>query len=106
MRVFSSLGMPEGIGPAGTNTAGRCPKLSAPISRPGTILSQMPRNTAASNMLWLSAMAVAMAITSRENRLRSMPGWPWVTPSHMAGTPPATCAVAPIARAASLISAG
>jgi hypothetical protein len=29
--------------------------------------------------------AVAMAITSRENSDNSMPGWPWVTPSHMAG---------------------
>jgi hypothetical protein len=37
--------------------------------------------------------AVAMAITSRENSDSSMPGWPCVTPSHMAGTPPATCAV-------------
>ena len=98
--------MPEGIGPAGTNTAGRWPKVSAPISRPGTILSQMPRNTAASNMLWLSAMAVAMAMTSRLNSDRSMPGWPWVTPSHIAGTPPATCAVAPIARGRRLDDVG
>ena len=57
-------------------------------------------------MLWLSAIAVAMAITSRENSDRSMPGWPWVTPSHIAGTPPATWAVAPIARAAALMMSG
>ena len=31
------------IGPPGTNTAGIWPKCSAPIRRPGTILSQMPR---------------------------------------------------------------
>jgi hypothetical protein len=37
----------------------------------------------------------AMAITSRENSDSSMPGRPWVTPSHIAGTPPATCTVAP-----------
>ena len=35
------------------------------------------------------ATAVAMAITSRENSDSSIPGWPWVTPSHIAGTPPA-----------------
>ena len=31
------------IGPPGMNTAGRCEKCKAPIKRPGTILSQMPR---------------------------------------------------------------
>ena len=36
---------------------------------------------------------------ARENSDSSMPGRPWVTPSHIAGTPPATCAVAPISRA-------
>ena len=91
--------MPGVIGPAGTNTAGRWPKASAPISRPGTILSHTPRYSAASNMSWLSEIAVACAITSRENSDSSMPGRPWVTPSHIAGTPPATCAVAPISRA-------
>ena len=70
------------------------------MTRPGTILSQMPRNTAASKVWWESATAVERAITSRENRLSSMPASPWVTPSHMAGTPPATCAVPPASRAA------
>ena len=51
--AFSSLGRPEVIGPAGMKTAGRWPKVSAAITRPGTILSQTPRKTAASNMLWL-----------------------------------------------------
>ena len=78
------------MGPAGANTTGRWPKDSAPITSPGTILSQTPRQMAASNMLWLRATAVESAITSRENSDSSMPGWPWVTPSHMAGTPPAT----------------
>ena len=50
--------------------------------------------------------AAASAMTSRENSDSSMPGWPWVTPSHMAGTPPATCAVPPAARAASLDQVG
>jgi len=98
--------MPLGIGPAGTNIAGRWPKLSAPIIRPGTILSQMPRNSAASNMSCDSATAVAIAITSRENRLSSMPARPCVTPSHIAGTPPATCAVTPASRATRRISSG
>ncbi len=53
-----------------------------------------------------SATAVASAITSRENSDSSMPGWPWVTPSHIAGTPPANCATAPSSRTASLIKAG
>ena len=58
MRVFSLLDMPDGIGPAGTKTVGRWPKASAPMTRPGTILSQMPSIRAPSNMSWLSATAV------------------------------------------------
>jgi hypothetical protein len=103
---LSLLDRPVPIGPAGTNTQGRWPKCSAPISRPGTILSHTPSSSAASNTSCVSATAVAMAMVSRENRLSSMPGRPWVTPSHMAGTPPATCTVAPRRRASSRISAG
>ena len=76
------------------------------MRRPGTILSQMPSISAPSNTSWLRDTAVAIAMTSRENRLSSMPAVPWVTPSHMAGTPPATCAVAPRLRASSLITSG
>ena len=61
---------------------------------------------AQSNTSWLSDIAVAMAMASRENRLSYMPGVPWVTPSHMAGTPPATWAVAPSLRASSLMMSG
>jgi hypothetical protein len=57
-------------------------------------------------MSWDRAIAEASAITSRENSESSMPGWPWVTPSHIAGTPPANCATPPASRTASLISAG
>ena len=78
---------------------------SAPISRPGTILSHTPRHSVASNMLCDSAIAVDIAITSRLNSDSSMPGWPCVTPSHMAGTPPANCATAPASRAAELDAA-
>ncbi|MNR25993.1 hypothetical protein D3C85_1431780 [compost metagenome] len=98
--------MPVVIGPPGTNTAGRWPKDSAPITRPGTILSHTPRYSTPSNIWWDSATAVAMAITSRENSDRSIPSWPCVTPSHMAGVPPANCAVPPAASAASLIQRG
>ena len=94
------------MGPAGTNTQGRCPKWSAPISRPGTILSHTPSNKAPSKTSWDKATAVDMAMVSRENRLSSMPGWPCVMPSHMAGTPPATCAMAPRCRASSRMHAG
>ena len=76
------------------------------MKRPGTILSQMPSIRVASKASWVSAMAVDMAITSRLKRDSSMPGRPWVTPSHMAGTPPAYCAVAPASRAARRIKSG
>ena len=76
------------------------------MKSPGTILSQTPRRIAASNASWLRATAVERAITSREKSDRSIPPCPWVTPSHMAGTPPATCAVAPTLRAAILMAAG
>ncbi|MNG14672.1 hypothetical protein D3C84_984450 [compost metagenome] len=69
-------------------------------------MSQMPRNSAASNMLCDSATAVDSAITSRLAMPSSMPGSPWVTPSHMAGTPPANWPTEPISRSACLICSG
>ena len=53
-----------------------------------------------------SAIAEASAMTSRENSESSMPAWPWVTPSHIAGTPPANWAIPPASRTACLIRAG
>ncbi len=94
------------MGPAGRKIAGIWPKEAAAITRPGAILSHMPRNTAASKQLWESATLAESAMTSRENSESSIPGSPWVTPSHIAGTPPATWAVAPASVAACLISAG
>ena len=41
--VEDYTGSPEVMGPAGTKIAGRWPKLSAAMTRPGTILSQTPR---------------------------------------------------------------
>ena len=62
---------------------------------PGTILSQTPSISVASNMSCDSAIAVDIAITSRLNSESCMPSRPWVIPSHMAGTPPANCAMPP-----------
>ena len=59
--------------PAGIRIVGKCPKRSAPISSPGTILSHMPSSAAPSNIAWLSAIAVDSAIVSREKSDRSMP---------------------------------
>ncbi len=98
--------MPEGIGPAGAKTTGRWPNAKAPMNRPGTILSHTPSIMAASKASWVRATPTDMAMTSRLNRLSSMPGRPWVTPSHMAGVPPATWAVAPTSRTASRMTAG
>ena len=47
-----------------------------------------------------------IAITSLDINDNSMPGLPWVTPSHIAGTAPAICAVAPNLFAAALIILG
>ncbi len=104
--AFSSFGSPEVIGPAGTKIVGRWPKDSAPISRPGTILSQTPSISAASNMSCDSEIAVDIAITSRLNSESCMPSRPWVMPSHIAGTPPANCAMPPERITARLSCAG
>jgi hypothetical protein len=53
-------------------TAGRWPR-SAPITRPGTILSQMPSSAMLSNMAWLRAMPVDSAMVSRLKSDSSMP---------------------------------
>jgi phosphogluconate dehydratase len=56
----------------------------------GPILSQTPKHKTPSNISCDNATPVAMAIRSRLKRDNSMPSRPCVTPSHMAGTPPAT----------------
>ena len=80
--------------------------MRAPATSPGTILSHTPSISAASKTSCDSAIAVDIAMTSRLNRLSSMPARPWVMPSHMAGTPPATRATAPASRAVALIACG
>ncbi len=86
--------------------AGKCPKCKAPMSNPGTILSQMPSSNDPSKTSCDKPTEVLMAIVSLENKLNSMPGSPWVTPSHIAGTPAATCTVEPFSLATVLISSG
>ena len=86
--------IPVFIGPPGTNIIGRYPNFNAPMSSPGTILSQIPRRKAESNMLCDKPIAVDKAMTSLENKDKSIPASPCVTPSHIAGTAPATCATA------------
>ena len=76
------------------------------MSRPGTILSHTPSSSTASNISWDSAIAVDMAITSRLNSDSSMPARPWVMPSHIAGTPPATWATPPASRTAAFSARG
>ena len=90
MRTFSLFGRPLAIGPEGIKTDGRWPNESAAMVRPGTILSQTPRYRAPSNMLCDRPMAADIAITSRLRSESSIPSCPCVTPSHIAGTPPAT----------------
>ena len=57
-RLFPCSASPDGIGPPGTKIAGSHGKRSAPISNPGTILSQMPSSSAASNVACESDTAV------------------------------------------------
>ena len=71
-----------------------------------TAESPFKSDSTASNMSCDRDTAVARAIVSRENSDSSMPPRPWVTPSPMAGTPPATCAVAPSARACRRMNSG
>jgi hypothetical protein len=66
----------------------------------------MPSSSAPSNISWESAITVPIAMVSRLNSESCMPLWPWVTPSHIAGTPPANWAIAPTAATASLITFG
>ena len=66
----------------------------------------MPSSSAPSKTLCERPITVAIAITSRLIRLRSIPGSPWVTPSHIPGTPAATWATPPAAATALLRIAG
>ena len=59
-----------------------------------------------SHQMYDSPTVAASAITSRLNRLSSIPSSPWVTPSHIAGVAPATWQVAPTSRAKSLSCGG
>ena len=66
----------------------------------------MPSIATQSYIAWLRPTAVESAITSRLKSESSMPAVPCVTPSHIAGVLPATCAVAPTSRAQTFICGG
>ena len=63
----------------------------------------MPSMATLSYIAWLRLTAVDSAMTSRLNSDSSIPSVPCVTPSHIAGVAPATCAVAPTSRAHTFI---
>ena len=69
------------------------PFLKAQNDRTRAVLDKLPqRETFLKRIQQLSG---DIAITSRENSDSSIPFCPCVTPSHMAGTPPANWATAP-----------
>ena len=76
--LFSVLEIPVAIGPPDIKIIGKCPFRSAPIINPGTILSQVPMQIAASNTLCERPTAVDKAMVSLENKDNSIPGSPWV----------------------------
>ena len=59
-------------------------KLESTHQQTGNNLVANAKINAASNVLCDKAIAVDIAITSRENKDNSIPGWPCVTPSHIA----------------------
>jgi hypothetical protein len=69
--ALSVLDSPDVIGPAGTSSVGRWPNDRAAITRPGTILSQTPSISAASNMSCerATALAIAMDVTAEQRQL-------------------------------------
>ena len=106
MRAFSALEMPRGHRPGRHEDRRQMAERQRADEKPRHDLVADAQHSARVEGVVGSATAVAMAITSRENSDSSMPGWPCVMPSHMAGTPPANCAVQPSARAASLMMSG
>ena len=76
-----SNSMPPSIGPPTAMIAGMS-RRAAPISIPGTILSQEPSITRPSR-LWARAMLSRLfAISSREGRMYFMPPCPLARPSQ------------------------
>jgi hypothetical protein len=98
-RDFSSFGMPLVIGPAGHEDRREVAEGGAGHDQAGHDLvadAEIERRVKA---VVAERHGGGQRDHVAENSDSSIPGWPWVTPSHMAGTPPATCAVAPSAAA-------
>ncbi len=85
---------PAFIGPPETKTVGTSTR-SAPISMPGTILSQLGMQRSASSWCACIIVSIESAISSRDGRLKSIPPCPIAIPSstpmvlNSKGTPPA-----------------
>ena len=86
--------MPAIIGPPLQTTVGMF-RRSAPISMPGTILSQFGTSTRPSSWWAIAIVSTLSAISSRLAREYFMPMWPMAMPSHTpmdgmsTGVPPA-----------------
>ncbi len=70
--TFLPFHLPLSIGPPDTNTDGILTR-AAPMSMPGTILSQLGTNTAPSNACAYSMVSTLSAMSSREGREYRMP---------------------------------
>jgi hypothetical protein len=86
--------LPAYIGPPETNTVGMLQRI-APMSMPGTILSQLGMQIRASNWCALTTVSTLSAMISRLGKLYFMPTCPMAMPSstpmvlNRNGTPPA-----------------
>ena len=91
----SVCAMPAAIGPPETKTVGMFTRR-APMSMPGTILSQFGMQTMPSKQWARSTVSTQSAMRSRDGRENFMPEWPMAMPSstpmvlNTKGTPPAS----------------
>ena len=92
--VLPSAVLPASIGPPLTKTVGMLQRM-APMSMPGTILSQLGMQTMPSKQWACSIVSTESAMISRLGREYFMPVWPMAMPSSTPivlktnGTPPA-----------------
>ncbi|OQB88274.1 MAG: hypothetical protein BWX86_02698 [Verrucomicrobia bacterium ADurb.Bin122] len=93
--VASVCAMPAAIGPPETKTVGMLTRR-APMSMPGTILSQFGMQIMPSKQWARRTVSTQSAMSSRDGRENFMPEWPMAMPSSTPmvlktkGTPPAS----------------
>ncbi len=80
---------PPSIGPPTTRIAGTSRRAAA-MSMPGTILSQEPSRTTASNRCASIMISMSLVMSSRAGRMYRIPPWPFAIPSQGAITPNST----------------